>query len=60
MKDIRLGGVNKVIVAHKDRLARFSFDFIEEFASWYGCSIVVANQESLSPIDKFYRTEARK
>nr|MDJ0536940.1 hypothetical protein [Xenococcaceae cyanobacterium MO_207.B15] len=23
--------------------------FIEEFASWYGCEIIIANQESLSP-----------
>lgn len=49
MKSIRLGEVSNVIIAHKDRLARFGFDFIEEFASWYGCKITVANQESLSP-----------
>lgn len=42
MKDIRLGEVSKVIIAHKDRLVRFSFEFIEEFASWYGCEIIVA------------------
>ena len=33
MKGIRLGEVSKVIIAHKDRLVRFSFEFIEEFAS---------------------------
>lgn len=44
-----MGEVSSVIVAHKDRLARFGFDFIEEFASWYGCKITVVNQESLSP-----------
>jgi len=49
MKSIRLGEVSSLIVAHKDRLARFGFDFLEEFASWYGCKIIVVNQESLSP-----------
>ncbi len=49
MRQIRLGEVETLVIAHKDRLARFAFDFIEEFTTWYGCQIVVANQESLSP-----------
>ena len=49
MRSIRLGEVETLVVAHKDRLARFAYDFIEEFASWYGCKIVIANQASLSP-----------
>lgn len=49
MKSIRLGEVKTLIVAHKDRLARFGYDFIEEFASWFECEVVVANTESLSP-----------
>lgn len=48
-KEIRLGEVSNLVVAHKDRLARFAYDFIEEFASWYGCSIIVANLMRLSP-----------
>lgn len=55
MKDIRLGKVSKIIIAHKDRLVRFSFEFIEEFASWYGCQIIVANQESLSPEEEMVK-----
>ncbi|HAJ58208.1 MAG TPA: hypothetical protein DCP31_02140 [Cyanobacteria bacterium UBA8543] len=49
MKAVRMGEVSHIIVAHKDRLARFGYDFIEELASWYGCRITVVNQESLSP-----------
>lgn len=49
MRQIRLCEVSTLVIAHKDRLSRFAFDFIEEFASWYGCKIIVANQESLSP-----------
>ncbi len=49
MRQIRLGEVESLVVAHKDRLARFAYEFIEEFANWYGCEIIIANQESLSP-----------
>ncbi|MEG3859625.1 IS607 family transposase [Microcoleus sp. herbarium12] len=43
------GEIKTLIVAHKDRLCRFAFDFVEELATTYGCEIIVANQESLSP-----------
>lgn len=49
MKQVRMGEVETIIVAYKDRLRRFAFDFVEEFVSWYGCKILVANCESLSP-----------
>lgn len=49
MKSIRMGEVEHLLVAHKDRLARFAFELIEELASWYECKITVVNQESLSP-----------
>ena len=43
------GEIEKVIVAHKDRLVRFGFDLIEYMAHENGCDIDVVNQESLSP-----------
>jgi putative resolvase len=43
------GEIGTLVVAHKDRLCRFAFDFVEELASSVGCEIIVANQESLSP-----------
>jgi putative resolvase len=43
------GEIKVLVVAHKDRLCRFAFDLIEELAVCYGCEIIVANQESLSP-----------
>lgn len=43
------GKVEKLLVAHKDRLVRFGFDFLDHLASEHGCEIVVVNQESLSP-----------
>jgi putative resolvase len=38
-----------VVVAHKDRMCRFAFEFVQELANSVGCEIIVANQESLSP-----------
>jgi predicted site-specific integrase-resolvase len=46
---IERGEIAQLIIAHKDRLVRFGFDFFEIFAQKHGCQIVVANQEQLSP-----------
>ena len=49
MADIKAGRVATLVVAHKDRLARFGFDYLAHEATTAGCDILVANQESLSP-----------
>ena len=46
---VTIGGVNTIIIAHKDRLVRFGFDYFEHVAAINGCKIVVMNQEKLSP-----------
>lgn len=43
------GEVERLIVAHKDRLMRFGFDLFAHIATEYGCKLEVVNQESLSP-----------
>jgi len=47
--DIINGDVGTVIVAHKDRLARFGFEMVDNLAKQYGCEIIVVNREELSP-----------
>jgi predicted site-specific integrase-resolvase len=47
--DIINGDVGLVIVAHKDRLARFGFEMVDNLAKQYGCEIIVVNREELSP-----------
>ena len=49
MSEVASGAVSKIVVAHKDRLVRFGYDYFEHMASENGCEIVVVNQESLSP-----------
>jgi predicted site-specific integrase-resolvase len=46
---IQRGEVRQLLIAHKDRLMRFGFDFFSHIAEENGCEIVVVNQESLSP-----------
>lgn len=41
--------IKTLILAHRDRLTRFGFDWFEHYASTNGCEILVLNQERLSP-----------
>lgn len=49
INDVTTGKVERLIVAHKDRLARFGFDLLLHLAKENSCEIVVLNTESLSP-----------
>lgn len=46
---IERGEISTLVIACKDRLARFGFEYLEHVAAKNGCEIIVANQESLSP-----------
>lgn len=43
------GSVGTIIIAHRDRLARFGFDMVQNLADIYGCEIIVMDNEDLSP-----------
>ena len=43
------GRVERLVIAHKDRLTRFGFDLVGHLAQAQGAEIVVLNTESLSP-----------
>jgi len=49
MDAIEAGSVGTVIIAHKDRLTRFGYEWFERFCQRHACDIVVLNQEHLSP-----------
>ncbi len=49
MDDVQQGSVGKLLIAHKDRLCRFGFEYFERMAKESGCELIVINQESLSP-----------
>jgi predicted site-specific integrase-resolvase len=41
--------LSTLVIAHKDRLARFGFELLAHLCETHGCQIVVLNMESLSP-----------
>ena len=41
--------IHTVVIAHKDRLARFGMDWFEHFLQQHDCKLVIINNESLSP-----------
>ena len=48
-EDIEVGKVRQLIVAHKDRLVRFGFEWFAEFCARHGTELMVMNQDTLSP-----------
>ena len=49
MEMVERGEVSEIVIAHKDRLVRFGFEWFEKFCADHGCTITVMNAESLSP-----------
>ena len=49
LKRVHGGEVSKVVVAHKDRLARFGFEHLAWECEQFGCAVEVLNNETLSP-----------
>lgn len=41
--------IKTLILAHRDRLTRFGFEWFEHYAKAHGCEVLVLNQERLSP-----------
>ena len=49
LERIMSGDIERLIIAHKDRLARFGFDLFRWLCEQNGCELVVLNETSLSP-----------
>ena len=49
MDMVERGEVSEIIIAHKDRLVRFGYEWFERFCDNHGTQITVMNVESLSP-----------
>jgi len=46
---VETGHVSRIIIAHRDRLVRFGFEWFEAFCHRHGTQIVVMSGEALSP-----------
>ena len=49
MQSVERGEVLTLVIAHKDRLCRFGFDWFSQFCGQHGCALLVLNHETLSP-----------
>jgi len=49
MEMVEQGDISEIVVAHKDRLVRFGFEWFEKFCQDHSVKIVVMNANSLSP-----------
>jgi len=47
--------VSQIVIAHKDRLVRFGFEWFERFCENHGTKVIVMNNESLSPEEEMTR-----
>ncbi len=55
MDMVERGEVSEIVIAHKDRLVRFGYEWFERFCTNHGTKIVVMNVESLSPEEEVTR-----
>jgi putative resolvase len=46
---VERGEVSEIVMAHKDRLVRFGYEWFEKFCRDHGTTLTVMNAESLSP-----------
>ena len=49
MEEIELGRVQRLIIAHQDRLVRFGFEWFAAFCERHGTDVVIVNGDTLSP-----------
>jgi putative resolvase len=55
MEMIELGQVRRLIIAHRDRLVRFGYDYFEAFCQRDHTEILVINRETMSPDQELVR-----
>jgi len=49
MEMVELGEVRRLVIAHRDRFVRFGYSYFEAFCARHNCTIIVLNEEALSP-----------
>src|SRR5713101_9988054 len=55
MEMIELGQVRRLLIAHRDRLVRFGYEYFEAFCERHHTEIVVINGEAMSPEQELVR-----
>ncbi len=49
MEQVELGQVRHIIIAHRDRLVRFGYDYFEAFCTRHNTELIVVDGDTMSP-----------
>jgi predicted site-specific integrase-resolvase len=49
MEQVELGQVRRIIIAHRDRLVRFGYDYFEAFCQRHNTELIVLDGDTMSP-----------
>jgi putative resolvase len=55
MEMVELGQVKRIIIAHRDRLVRFGYEYFEAFCERHHTEIVIINGQTMSPEQELVR-----
>jgi predicted site-specific integrase-resolvase len=55
MEMVELGQVRRIVLAHRDRLVRFGYEYFEAFCERHRTELIVINGENLSPEQELVR-----
>jgi putative resolvase len=55
LEQIELGEVRRVVIAHRDRLVRFGYEYFEAFCERHNTELIVVNGDALSPEQELVR-----
>jgi predicted site-specific integrase-resolvase len=55
MEMVELGQVRRIVIAHRDRLVRFGYEYFEAFCERHHTEIVIINGETMSPEQELVR-----
>ncbi|MDA8144884.1 MAG: IS607 family transposase [Thermaerobacter sp.] len=55
MRRVEAGEIKEIVMAHKDRLVRFGYEWFEAFCRSHGTEIIVMNAQSLSPEEEMVK-----
>ena len=57
LDDVMEQKVKTIVITHKDRFIRFGYDWFEKFCMKFHTTIIVVNNESLSPQEELVQDE---
>jgi predicted site-specific integrase-resolvase len=55
LEEVEAGKIKRIVIAHRDRLVRFGYEWIENYCKRHGAEIVTMGNEVLSPEEEIVK-----